>query len=260
MTERVPIGQRVRFEVFKRDSFTCQYCGAKAPDVVLQVDHIRPVAAGGDNDLMNLVTSCRPCNGGKGARPLSDDAILAKQREQMEELQERRHQLEMLLEWRNGLHDLEDASTEAVNQRLIRKTGIGASETGKASIRRWLKKSGLTEVLVAVEEAFDAYLRFGDDGCATVESWRIAFAKVGAFLAVRAVAKNKELLPRLAYIQGILKNRFDDRNFRCVADLDRMVSAGVSVESLEALARLADDWTEFTRIVDEWIALPGSRP
>ncbi len=32
MTEkpiREPIGKKLRFEVFKRDSFTCQYCGAK---------------------------------------------------------------------------------------------------------------------------------------------------------------------------------------------------------------------------------------
>jgi hypothetical protein len=25
---------RTRFEVFKRDEFTCQYCGRKSPDVV----------------------------------------------------------------------------------------------------------------------------------------------------------------------------------------------------------------------------------
>ena len=48
MTDRQPIPRTVRFEVFKRDSFTCQYCGVKAPDAVLQVDHIKPVAAGGE--------------------------------------------------------------------------------------------------------------------------------------------------------------------------------------------------------------------
>ena len=43
----------------------CQYCGQSAPDVVLEVDHIVPVAEGGDNDIMNLITSCRDCNRGK---------------------------------------------------------------------------------------------------------------------------------------------------------------------------------------------------
>ena len=68
MTRRKAIPKKVRFEVFKRDKFTCTYCGRKAPDVVLEVDHIIPVAEGGKNDIMNLTTSCRDCNRGKGKR------------------------------------------------------------------------------------------------------------------------------------------------------------------------------------------------
>jgi 5-methylcytosine-specific restriction endonuclease McrA len=60
----------VRFEVFRRDSFTCQYCGRRAPNVILHVDHIIPVVAGGTNDLANLRTACSVCNQGKGARRL----------------------------------------------------------------------------------------------------------------------------------------------------------------------------------------------
>lgn len=48
--KRVPISKALRFEVFKRDSFTCQYCGRSAPEVVLEVDHIVPVSKGGTND------------------------------------------------------------------------------------------------------------------------------------------------------------------------------------------------------------------
>ena len=43
MAKRKGISKKTRFDVFKRDSFTCQYCGKSAPDVVLQVDHINPV-------------------------------------------------------------------------------------------------------------------------------------------------------------------------------------------------------------------------
>lgn len=32
--------KKIRFEVFKRDSFKCQYCGAAAPDVMLEVDQL----------------------------------------------------------------------------------------------------------------------------------------------------------------------------------------------------------------------------
>jgi len=67
---RVPISKQQRFEIFKRDSFTCRYCGRSTPDVTLQVDHVNPVANGGTNDDDNLVTSCVECNAGKAATPL----------------------------------------------------------------------------------------------------------------------------------------------------------------------------------------------
>jgi len=35
MTERKTISKKIRFEVFKRDSFTCQYCGKSAPEIIL---------------------------------------------------------------------------------------------------------------------------------------------------------------------------------------------------------------------------------
>ena len=35
---RKQISARIRFEIFKRDQFTCQYCGAHPPAVILQVE------------------------------------------------------------------------------------------------------------------------------------------------------------------------------------------------------------------------------
>lgn len=62
---------RARFEVFKRDDFTCQYCGRRSPEVVLEVDHIVPLAGGGSDDPINLRTSCWECNHGKSDVPLA---------------------------------------------------------------------------------------------------------------------------------------------------------------------------------------------
>jgi len=101
------VGKSKRFEVFKRDKFTCQYCGRSAPDVVLEVDHIVPRAEGGSDDILNLVTSCASCNRSKGARLLSDDTVVAKKRRQLEELQERREQLEMMIDWQRSLMDID---------------------------------------------------------------------------------------------------------------------------------------------------------
>lgn len=62
--------KRLRFEVFKRDRFTCQYCGAQPPGIVLVCDHIDPVKLGGQTTIDNLITACEPCNQGKAAKPL----------------------------------------------------------------------------------------------------------------------------------------------------------------------------------------------
>lgn len=68
---RVPLPKSVRFNVFKRDLFCCQYCGRHPPDVTLEIDHITPVAAGGTNVEENLITACFDCNRGKAAVPLT---------------------------------------------------------------------------------------------------------------------------------------------------------------------------------------------
>jgi DnaD/phage-associated family protein len=64
------VGVRTRFEVFKRDDFTCRYCGKRSPEVVLEIDHIVPVAESGSDDPVNLATSCWACNSGKSCIPL----------------------------------------------------------------------------------------------------------------------------------------------------------------------------------------------
>lgn len=36
------VSKRLRFEILRRDNFQCRYCGAKAPDATLAVDHVTP--------------------------------------------------------------------------------------------------------------------------------------------------------------------------------------------------------------------------
>lgn len=52
-----------RFNVFLRDRFTCQYCGAKED---LTFDHVIPRSKGGLTTWENVVTACSPCNLRKG--------------------------------------------------------------------------------------------------------------------------------------------------------------------------------------------------
>jgi len=64
------MSQKLRFEVFKRDDFTCVYCG-RGPEngAILEADHIVPRSKGGPTVLGNLVTACWECNAGKGSSP-----------------------------------------------------------------------------------------------------------------------------------------------------------------------------------------------
>jgi 5-methylcytosine-specific restriction endonuclease McrA len=52
-----------RRAVFARDSWTCQYCGARSN---LTVDHVVPRSKGGTSTWDNIVASCAPCNRRKG--------------------------------------------------------------------------------------------------------------------------------------------------------------------------------------------------
>lgn len=65
---RSGVPDSVRWQVFARDGYICQYCGRRPPEVILEADHRTSAINQGSGTLENLVTSCRACNRGKGAR------------------------------------------------------------------------------------------------------------------------------------------------------------------------------------------------
>lgn len=93
--DTMSLSKKKRFEVLKRDGFTCAYCGRTPPTVILEVDHIEPVSKGGSNDQDNLITSCFDCNRGKTNIPLN---VVS------ESIEEKHHRIiekeEQLLEFR----------------------------------------------------------------------------------------------------------------------------------------------------------------
>ncbi len=71
---RAPVPKRVRFEVLRRDNYTCRYC--RSTDNPLTIDHVIPDVLGGSNDPSNLVAACKDCNAGK-ASSSPDEATVA---------------------------------------------------------------------------------------------------------------------------------------------------------------------------------------
>ena len=57
-----------RRNVFKRDKFTCQYCGAQPGSEELTIDHVVPRAQGGTSIWTNCVLACIDCNAKKADR------------------------------------------------------------------------------------------------------------------------------------------------------------------------------------------------
>lgn len=61
-TPRIPIPNSVRKYVFERDNYHCQSCNKTHLETKLTIDHIIPLALGGENDISNLQTLCYCCN------------------------------------------------------------------------------------------------------------------------------------------------------------------------------------------------------
>lgn len=55
-----------RWEIFRRDNNTCQYCGRRSGNLTL--DHVLPRHRGGAHTWENVVAACPPCNRLKGGR------------------------------------------------------------------------------------------------------------------------------------------------------------------------------------------------
>jgi hypothetical protein len=245
MSIRRSISKKLRFEVFKRDSFKCQYCGKCAPDVILHVDHIHPVSKGGENDILNLITACADCNGGKSDRLLSDQSVMAKQRAQLEELNERREQLEQMLAWREGLTEIDDIAVDAAVaawHALTPKWGL--NEKGKADLRRLVEKLGLPAVLDAIKVC-ERYLEKDDSGAITSESVNLAFGKIGG---VARMSKEPDWKRQLFYIRGIMRNRFGYVNeHEAIRMLELAYQHGASIDELKSVVFGARSWSGWCR-------------
>jgi hypothetical protein len=146
---RKALSKKMRFEVFKRDGFTCQYCGAHPPGSILHVDHIVPVAGGGENDSDNLVTACEKCNQGKAATPLTSvPKSLADKAAEVAEREEQIRGYNAILQARRERLDDEAWKIAAELERTDELDSYNRQDL--QSIRMFLARLPFEEVLDAV--------------------------------------------------------------------------------------------------------------
>ena len=69
-----PVVHLSKREIFRRDNYTCQYCGKTTS--VLTIDHVIPRHMGGKHEWTNVVAACPSCNHRKGGRPLAETGMI----------------------------------------------------------------------------------------------------------------------------------------------------------------------------------------
>ena len=236
MAKRKQVGDKLRFEVFKRDSFKCQYCGRSAPEVVLHVDHIKAVARGGGNEITNLITACSDCNLGKGARKLDDQSTVQKQRKQLEELQERRGQLEMMAKWKEGLDNLDMQKVEMICRHIEKQGGFIVDPSEYRGVLKAIKKYG-----------FELFLEAVDITIEHCENDNIWLNYANAVCKNKAIEKQKPYWGQVLYIRGILFNRLRvAKNNETLISLDHWISEeGMDINTMQEMALTCNSIADF---------------
>lgn len=240
MAERKTLSKKMRFEVFKRDNFTCQYCGKMAPNVVLEVDHINAVANGGKNDIMNLITSCFDCNRGKGKNKLSDKKEIEIQQEQLKLLNEKREQLKLMLDWKKELLNFENEQVEQAEEILEELTGMTLTEYGRNNFKKWIKQFGLIEIIECIEISCKQYFKKDNN-----ESHEKTISYIPRIASTRKKQKENPFIAKKNYLKAMAKNQFSYMNY---IQFNNMLEYLVNEDNYELFREILKNsryWSDF---------------
>ena len=248
--KRKGLSKKIRFEVFKRDSFTCQYCGAKSPDVLLHIDHIKPVAKGGKNNILNLITACVDCNLGKSARELSDNSVINKQREQLDKLQEKTDQMELMFKWQQGLLDIkEKLLNKIVSYWEKLNPDCKVNGNGFKVIRKLVKEFNPIDIMEAMNIATETYVKENDKS--SIDS---ALARVGGICVNKKRQDENPEAIKVFYVCGILRRKFDDYNKNIsLGIMYKALKLQIKIKDIEDLAIESNYWCDWKYEVEQLI-------
>lgn len=89
--QRALMTSQLRRKIMERDNFSCQICGLsnrEEPNLLLEIDHIIPIAKGGMTTEDNLQTLCWRCNRSKGSKiiPFNNKDIIENEKDSEEKV------------------------------------------------------------------------------------------------------------------------------------------------------------------------------
>lgn len=155
------MSKKIRFEIFRRDNFTCQYCGRRTPEVVLELDHIIPKSKGGKDEMQNYITACFDCNRGKGARVLSTPVFRDDLKNDVENLKEKNKQLKEYYRLIAEIEEYEAINVQEILRYFTQQIGgkWSINERSHVTIKYFLRKLSISEIKYAIDRTL---LKFHD--------------------------------------------------------------------------------------------------
>ena len=173
--------------------------------------------------------------------------MLDKQRKMLEDLEERRQQLQMMIQWREQLSNFDEeqalALAKIINEKL---KPVYVTEAGITTIGEWLNRFKLDELVKVVDEMIVPKTKDNSiDGAEFM-------AKIPR---IAAANRKPEVERELLYIRGILRKRLsyiDER--KTLMWLHSAVHAGYCTDELKHFATVVRSWTEFKNDIVEMIA------
>jgi len=242
---RIQVPPKLRFEVLKRDAFTCKYCGANGNDVLLHVDHIIPVVEGGTNDIINLTTACQPCNAGKGGIKLDDQEMVRQSMSEAQERQARTQQAQEMTKWVLDLNG-KNPECEAAVSTFCQLFDVTLHPPGVKIINKLIIKYGLRETL----DAITAAQRYSDPG--------VALEKLPSIAKYKRQAIDNPNLAKAWHVANIVKTTIVGNPWRkrgAVEAIEFFLERSKDEPTAVEVARFiqeSDDFKEWDDIIEKF--------
>lgn len=155
---QMAVTKRTRFEVLRRDNYTCRYC--RSEDGALTVDHVTPTALGGGDGPDNLVAACKDCNAGKSSTSPDERTVTDVSADE--------------LEWASNLRAALAAYDKALDEKWLYRDFFYGEWSG------WTFSDGRTvELPDNWEKSIDQWASLGVQTGTLTEAIRITMTKDG---------------------------------------------------------------------------------
>lgn len=237
------ISKKTRFKIFERDNFTCQYCGKKPPECVLEADHMVSKKDGGGDEEMNLITSCFACNRGKSAKSVDiEKKKKVSFKKELEALEEKKVQLEAYYDFlkkkskakKDELQVFQKAWEEASKNNSL-------TDIGLTKIKKLLRTYTAEEIFEAIEITWEK--SWDDDNN-------------GQFRYMCGVLKNKKLAEENPKEAERRKKAYSLRLFISnklgyINDgvFWKWVNDGMLMDNIEEATEASENWTELKEYI-----------